>query len=156
MVHKTFISLIPPFLIITTLNTVADTRTPSEDPNAFSYWIWHSFCRLRDREEPHWANGYWTKTKGKLHSSNKINSRSSGVMKTDVRDRPGGCGPGLYWRWSPLDGENLWMPIFHRKWGTVRQCPAQFQHPVKLMIVWMGLFPEIISAVCKVKSSSRE
>lgn len=30
---------------------------------------------------------YWTKAKEKQHSSNKINSRSSGVMKTDIRDQ---------------------------------------------------------------------
>lgn len=34
-------------------------------------------------EWKHTEERYWTKTKG--HSGNKINSRSSGIMKTDIR-----------------------------------------------------------------------
>ncbi len=155
MLHETFISLISRFLTITTLNTIPVVRTRSWDPNASSYWIWLFFCRLRDREKTHWGMGIGQRQKEnntaatRLTPGHLVSWRQTCVIGRGIRS----CAV----LWPNLPGwPALWIPIFHRKWGTVRQCPPQFQHHKKLMVVWMGLLPEIISTVCKVKHAPRE
>lgn len=116
------------------------------------------FCRLRHRGERHVEDGLpdGQRRKGNKHSGNKINWRSCDVMKTDMWWNEGRAA-ALYCGWTPLRGRARRIhSISHRKWGgRGGRCPAPFQQRRKLMTVWMGSFPEIISSVCKVKSAPR-
>lgn len=112
--------------------------------------------KIQDVIKKNWEETQWKRVLEKdKKETTHINSRSSGVMKKDIRPQTKDREP----HWTV--GELLWItssagPIVHGKCGRVEQCPAQFHHPVKLMIMWTGLFPKIISTMYKVKGALRD
>lgn len=131
MVHKTFISLISPLHIITALNTVAIVRIATLRSKCFQLLEMTFLLEIERQRIDTLRNGYWTQTKGKQHSSNKINSRSSGVMKTDVcaqtRDEePYSTGGELPWITSFVD------PHLSSEMGHSEAMPSSISAPAEI------------------------
>lgn len=109
ILHKTFISLTLPLLITTLI--AAGWRLPS-NPNVSGYWIRLFFCRLKARKKIRRRTGVGQRQKGNNTARMEINSRSSGVMKTDIRWDEG-WGTSLYCWWTPPIHQSFTRNVAH-------------------------------------------